>query len=99
MGRLVYVSNPKHRVRKRGRVSAEPSNGQEVLDRSVRITEHSPRRIGVDPVNKEIVVFMQHLPDVFHGFVVEWRNLQARAQTTLLDLGLVTRRGRIRMNK
>jgi hypothetical protein len=70
-------------------------NGQAVLDYSVQIRKESPRRLGVDTFNKEIVIFMQHLPAVFHGFAVEWKNLEPRAQKILQELGLVTRRGRI----
>jgi hypothetical protein len=75
MRRLTFEPNPKHRSRKRGRISALPTNPQKVLDQSVQIREESPRRIGVDAMNEEIVIFMQHLPGVFHGFVVEWEML------------------------
>jgi len=95
MKRLRLESNPKHRRRKHGRVSAHPTDGQGVLDHSVQIREESPRRLGVDVPNQEIVIFMQHLPDIFHGFVVEWKDLEPRAQKILQELGLVTRRGRI----
>ena len=95
MRRLTFEPNPKHRSRKRGRISAQPVNGQAVLDYSVQIRKESPRRLGVDRVNNEIVVFMQHLPGVFHGFVVEWKDLESRAQKILQELGLVSRRGRI----
>lgn len=95
MRRLTFEPNPKHRSRKRGRISAQPTSGQAVLDNSVQIRKESPRRLGVDPLNEEIVIFMQHLPDVFHGFVVEWENLEQPAQKILQELGLVSRRGRI----
>lgn len=95
MRRLTFEPNPKHRSTKRGRISAQPTNGQAVLDNSVQIREESPRRLGVDPFNKELVIFTQHLPGVFHGFVVEWENLEPPAQRILQELGLVTRRGRI----
>lgn len=49
----------------------------------------------MDTFNEEIVIFMQHLPSVFHGFVVEWENLEPPAQKILQELGLVSRRGRI----
>ena len=66
-----------------------------MLDNSVQIREESPRRLGVDELNQEIVIFMQHLPNVFHGFVVEWKDLEPRGQKILQELGLATRRGRI----
>ena len=95
MRRLRFEPNPKHSRKKRGRVSAQPTNGQSVLDNSVQIREESPRRLSVDELNQEIVIFMQHLPNVFHGFVVEWKDLEPRGQKILQELGLVTRRGRI----
>lgn len=95
MRRLTFEPNPKHRRRKRGRISAQPTDGQEVLDHSVQIRDESPRRLGVDSLNKEIVIFMQHLPGIFHGFVVEWENLEPLAQSILQELRLVTRHGRI----
>jgi hypothetical protein len=95
MRRLTFEPNPKHRSRKRGRISAQPTNGQAVLDHSVQIREESPRRIGVDSLKEEMVVFMQHLPGIFHGFVVGWEDLDPRAQKILQELGVVNRRGRI----
>ena len=95
MASLRFEPNPKHGGRKRGRVSAQPTDGQAALDNSIQISETSSRRIGVDKSNEEIVIFMQHLPDFFHGFVVEWKDLEPKAQRLLRDLGLVTSRGRI----
>ena len=95
MATLTFEPNPKHRIKRHGRVSAQPTDGQAVLDNSVRVTETSSRRVGVDRKNKEIVVFMEHLPGVFHGFVVEWNDLERNVQRRLQKLGLVTSRGRI----
>ena len=60
----------------------------------MKIAETSSRRVGVDRENEEIVVLMEHLPGVFHGFVVGWDELERNVQRRL-DLGLVTSRGRI----
>src|SRR3989442_16011080 len=95
MANLIFEPNPKHRRKKRGRISAQPVNGQNALDNSVKIAETSSRRVGVDRENEEIVVLMEHLPGVFHGFVVEWDELERNVQRRLVDLGLVTSRGRI----
>ena len=95
MATLTFEPNPKHRIKKHGRVSAQPTDGQAALDNSVRVSETSSRRVGVDRKNKEIVVFMEHLPGVFHGFVVEWNDLERNVQRRLQKLGLVTSRGRI----
>jgi hypothetical protein len=95
MATLTFEPNSKHRIKKHGRVSAQPTDGQAALDDSVRISEASSRRVGVDRKNKEIVVFMEHLPGVFHGFVIEWHELERNVQRRLQKLGLVTSRGRI----
>src|SRR2546422_23007 len=95
MGNLIFEPNPKHRIKRHGRGSAQPTDGQAALDNSVRVTETSSRRVGVDRKNKEIVIFMEHLPGVFHGFVVEWNDLERNVQRRLQKLGLVTSRGRI----
>lgn len=95
MATLTFEPNPKHRRKRRGRISAQPTNGQAALDNSVPISEKSSRRVGVERANKEIVVFMEHLPGVFHGFLVEWSELDRRVQQLLQKAGLVTGRGRI----
>ncbi len=61
----------------------------------MKISETSSRRVGVDRENEEIVELMEHLPGIFHGFVVEWDELERSVQRRLVDLGLVTSRGRI----
>lgn len=95
MANLTFEPNPKHRSKKRGRVSSQPTDGQVALDNSVQISERSTRRVGVDRENEEIVVLMEHLPGIFHGFVVEWNELERGVQRQLQDLGLVTSRGRM----
>jgi len=77
MANLIFEPNPKHQSKKRGRV--QPVNGQNALDNSVKIAETFSRRVG-DRENEEIVVLMEHLPGVFHGFVVEWDELERNAQ-------------------
>jgi len=95
MATLTFQPNPKHRSKKHGRISRQPTDGQAALNDSVQISERSSRRVGVDRSNKEIVIFMEHLPGVFHGFVVEWNELERNVQRLLQKLGLVTGRGRI----
>lgn len=95
MATLTFEPSPKHRSKKHGRVSSQPTDGQAALDNSVQISERSTRRVGVDRENKEIVVLMEHLPGIFHGFVVEWKELERGVQRQLQNLGLVTSRGRI----
>ena len=95
MATFTFEPNPKHRRTKSGRVSAQPIDGQAALDNSLQLSENSSRRVGVDKGNQQIVMFMEHLPGVFHGFLVEWRDLEPRAQRLLQHIGLVTSRGRI----
>lgn len=95
MARRTFEPNPKHRGEKRGRISAQPTDGQAALDNSVQISDTSSRRVGVDRDNREIVVLMEHLPGVFHGFVVKWDEPDRNVQRRLQGLGLVTSRGRI----
>jgi hypothetical protein len=71
-----------------GVFSAQPTDGQATLDNSVRISKTSSRRVGVDRKNKEIVIFMEHLTGVFHGFVVEWNDLERNIQRLLQRHGL-----------
>lgn len=95
MATLTFQPNPKHQSKKHGRISRQPADGQTALNDSVQISERSSRRVGVDRSNKEIVIFMEHLPEVFHGFVVEWTDLERNVQRLLQKLGVVTGRGRI----
>lgn len=99
MATLTFQRNPKHRSKKHGRISAQPTDGQAALNSSLQISERSSRRVGVDRSNKEFVIFMEHLPGVFHGFVVEWNDLERNVQRQLQKLGLVTGRGRILAEK
>ena len=95
MAKLTFEPNSTHRSKKRGRVSSQPADGQAALDNSVQISERSTRRVGVDRKNEEIVVLMEHLPGIFHGFVVEWNELERSVQRQLQHVGLVTSHGRI----
>lgn len=66
----------------RGANSAEPTNGQAALDNSVQIKPTSPRRVGYDSENDEIVILDQTgtepcgcgdeedgVNNIFHGHV------------------------------
>ena len=99
MASLTFQPNPKHRSKKRGRISRQPTDGQAALNDSVQISERSSRRVGVDRSNKEIVIFMEHFPEVFHGFVVDWTDLERNVQRLLQKLGMVTGRGRMLADK
>lgn len=81
----IYEANPKHgseaRATSRGGSSAEPSDGQGALNNSVQIKGTSPRRVGIDPSNGDVVILDKHLEvpcgctskggtnELFHGHV------------------------------
>ena len=96
---LDYEPNPKHGAQShstaKGISSRAPTDGQTALDNSVQIKQTSPRRIGVDPSNGEIVVLDQHLPDRFHGHVRNWDELTQAMQNALRGAGLVDKQGNI----
>jgi hypothetical protein len=96
---LSFEPNPKHGPQSRGTAkgvsSAGPKDGQTALDNSVQIRPSSPRRVGVDRANSEIVVLDEHLPDRFHGHVRTWDDLTVQMQKALKDAGLVDKQGRI----
>jgi len=96
---LSYDPNPKHGPQNRGTAkgvsSAAPKDGQTALDNSVQVKASSPRRVGIDRANAEIVVFDEHLPGRFHGHVRDWDDLTSRMQNALKNAGLVNKQGRI----
>ncbi len=99
MDPLFYDPNPKHGPQARGTVkgvsSPAPKDGQAALDNSVQVKASSPRRVGVDRANGEIVVLDEHLPGRFHGHVRSWDDLTPQMQNVLKDAGLVDKKGNI----
>ena len=75
--------------------SAAPKDGQTALDNSVQVKPSSPRRVGIDRTNNEIVVLDEHLPGRFHGHVGAWDDLTTQMQNALKSAGLVDKQGRI----
>lgn len=75
--------------------------GQEALDSSVQVKLTSPRRVGVDKINKELVVLDQTLItpegiEVYHGYVRAWEDLHPDQKKALQDAGLVDKKGKIK---
>lgn len=75
--------------------SKGPENGQEALDNSVQVKPTSPRRIGVDPQTKEIVVFDRTGGDVYHGHVRPWEKLHQDMKNALIKSGKTDAKGNI----
>jgi hypothetical protein len=96
---LSYEPNPKHGRQARGTAkglsSAAPKDGQAALDNSVQVKPSSPRRVGIDRANGEIIVLDEHVPNRFHGHVRDWDDLTSPMQKALKDAGLVDKQGRI----
>jgi hypothetical protein len=100
-----YEPNPKHGPEKKGNVSAAPKDGQTALDNSVQVKDTSPRRVGVDPANNQIVVLDQTTAAnesgsaTFHGHVRAWNELTPEMQNALKNANLTDARGNIVVGK
>jgi hypothetical protein len=79
---------PYHHPNSGGLKSPPPTSGQKVLDSSVPYGDKG-FRVGVDKENKELVVFMRHLPGKYHGHVRPWNQLEPMMQKALIDAGKV----------
>jgi RHS repeat-associated protein len=95
MKKLEYVASPKHGAVARGNIAAAPSHGQEALDLSLRISENTTRRVGVDYATKEFVVFDETSTGVFHGHVRSWSQLEGSMQRALIKEGVANSKGKI----
>ena len=102
--RRLYERNPKHAAVARGRIAREPRNGQESLDFSVLVKPSSPTRVGIDYDDGVFVVFHWHGSgefhdalnhEIFHGYVIEWRDLMQDQRNALMKAGMANLRGRI----
>ena len=94
-----YEPNPKHGSKAEALPRVSPAPSQQMvnrrLDHSVQVKPTSPRRVGVDKVNGEIVVLDQHLPGKFHGHVRAWDDLTPAMQDALKNAGLVDKKGNL----
>ena len=80
--------------------SKAPKN-EEALDSPVQVKLTSPRRVGVDKINKELVVLDQTLItpegiEVYQGHVRAWEDLHPGQKKALQDAGLVNKKGEIK---
>jgi hypothetical protein len=71
----VFEQSLKHGGSERREAGRGPKNGQSALDNSVQVKPMSPRRVGVDAANAEIVVLDQTSEDTFQGHVRSWEQL------------------------
>jgi len=104
MRRLEYEASPKHPVgvKTHSRANPGPRNGQAALD--VSVEAGAKRRIGIDYDTGEFVVFDETHPGrsglggpprVFHGHTRPWGDLEHKMQNSLIQAGMVNRKGEI----
>ena len=96
----IYKDDPYHGASDNAVKSKTPINGQSALDNSIQVKPTSPRRVGVDVQNNEIVVLdktrsLSDQVDEYHGHVREWDALDNKQQPALIKSGKTTRRGKI----
>lgn len=98
---VLYEDAPYHHQQSRGQKSPPPHNARVQLRNSVRISENSHRRVGVDPKTGEFAVFDLTRCDpsgtmIFHGHRKTWEELTADMKTVLVRSGLADRKGKVR---
>ncbi len=96
----IYKDAPYHGKIDNSVKSRAPINGQAALDNSVQVKDTSPRRVGVDVANNEIVVMdrtriLSDGSELFHGHVREWDKLHSEQQAALKKAGKVDRKGKM----
>lgn len=90
---LIYEPSPKHDQKRPG-VAPQPTNPEVTLKEAVEV---KPRqRIGYDTESGEIVVFRETHEEQrhYHGYVVEYHQLNQEQRNALLQAGLVNLRGK-----
>ena len=90
-----FEGNPKHGERDQAEIGRAPRDGQTGLEHSVQVKGTSPRRVGVDAADSEIVVLDQTVQGVFHGHVRSWDELTDHQRNALIRAGLTDKRGNI----
>jgi hypothetical protein len=90
-----FEGSPKHDATGKDEIGRAPKNGQAALENSVQVKATSPRRVGVDVANGEIVVLDQTSARVFHGHVRGWDQLTDQQRNALIRSKLVDKRGNI----
>jgi hypothetical protein len=98
---LMYEPNIKHsnyiKNSSKGSVGKAPTNGQLALEDSIRVKFSSQRRIGIDRINNEFIIFDQTRPGlpIFHGHVRTWDTLTNEMRSALVKSGMATLKGMI----
>jgi RHS repeat-associated protein len=100
----IYENAPYHGKVDNSVKSKAPTNGQIALDNFIQIKDTSPRRVGVDVSNNEIVVLDRTKintdgSELYHGHVRSWDDLNIDMQNKLKKEGLVDKKGNIKRCK
>ncbi len=96
-----YKDTPYHGKNDNLVKSRAPTDSQAALDNSVQVKSTSPRRVGVDKANNEIVVLdktqtISNGSSEFHGHVRNWKDLHIDQKNALRKAGLVDSKGKIK---
>ncbi|WP_201771276.1 hypothetical protein [Photorhabdus australis] len=100
LAKRIYEDAPYHGKTDNAVKSKAPVHGQTALDNSVQVKPTSPRRVGVDAKNNEIVVMdktrtLSNGDELFHGHVRDWDALHTDQQAALRKAGKVNKKGKI----
>jgi hypothetical protein len=90
-----FEGSPKHGGTGKREIGRAPKDGQTALENSVQVRATSPRRVGVDAANSEIVVLDQTSEHIFHGHVRSWDQLTDLQRNALIRSKLTDKRGDI----
>ncbi len=90
-----FEPNPKHGAGQKGRANPAPTNPQETLDNSVRVSENSSRKVGADKATGEFDVFDEHAAGKFHGHSRVWEELTEAMKSALIKEKITNHKGKI----
>jgi hypothetical protein len=83
-----YENNPKHHPNSPDGIGKPPVDGQKGLDESIKVPGKEDIRVGIE--GKKFVVFHQHVPGKWHGYIVEkFNDLRPAVQKALSKANLV----------
>ncbi|AIL66132.1 hypothetical protein NOVO_09090 [Rickettsiales bacterium Ac37b] len=98
--KVQYEDAPYHHQNSQGIKNPAPTNPLPTLKNSVKISDNSDRRVGVDVEHKEFVIFdkTRNLPDgdsVYHGHVRSWSGLEQSQKNALFEAEMTDLKGKV----
>jgi hypothetical protein len=101
--KLKYEDAPYHHQHSKGVKSPAPKDPQKALRNSIKFSENSDRRVGIDIENEEFVIFdktreTNNGETVYHGHTRKWDELEVDQRNALRKSfeDVITRSGKIR---